>query len=418
MVTPSPIALYGTRTQAPSGLGKADRPSAGAHGEAYLILVRASGPARVHATPSLRRMSQRHAAAVARRLHGSRRSLARRLASFASATPAELRRGAAENAVRWSVNVAVALLVLSLPAAASAASATARPERSPELLAVAVDAPRAQSLARGATLSAGRSPVTVDAGGTRPIHEYKLGAADTLASLSNFYGVSPEAIAYANGITDPLNLEVGRGIRIPPGEGALYTVVEGDTVESVAAKFKADPASIKDYNRLHFEPEHFAPGKLLFVPGAELPGLVYQAAAPAEAPQRPSLIARAPAPQVPAVNAGGGLLMPVRGVITQYMWAGHTGIDVAAPFGTALVAGRAGIVTDTGWVPVGGLRVCVTSGALENCYYHTGAVFVAIGQYVERGQPVASIGMTGVTTGPHVHWETKVNGRFVNPLSQ
>lgn len=364
-------------------------------------------------------MYQRRAAALTRRLHGSRRALARRIAAVPAA-PAAIRRDAARNAIRWSVNAAVAALVLSLPVAASAASATARPERAAAPTAAVAEAPRAQSLARGGTLSAGRSPVTVEAGGTRPIPEYKLGSADTLASLSNFYGVSPEAIAYANGITDPVNLEVGRSIRIPPGEGALYTVVEGDTVESVAAKFKADAAAMKDYNRLNFEPENFAPGKLLFVPGAELPGLVYQAATPAEAPQRPSVIARAPAAQaVPAQSTGGGLLRPVNGVLTTaFLGAAHTGVDLAAPFGTPLASATSGTVTAAGWVPIGGLRVCVTSGAIESCYYHTGALFAAVGQYVERGQPVASIGMTGVTTGPHVHWEIKINGRFVNPLSQ
>jgi murein DD-endopeptidase MepM/ murein hydrolase activator NlpD len=110
--------------------------------------------------------------------------------------------------------------------------------------------------------------------------------------------------------------------------------------------------------------------------------------------------------------------MPVAGVITQYMSAWHSGVDIAAPYGTTLVAVSDGIVSATGWVPVGGLRVCVMSGAVENCYYHTGAVFVAQGQWVERGEAIASIGMTGVTTGPHVHWETKVNGALVNPLSR
>jgi len=54
--------------------------------------------------------------------------------------------------------------------------------------------------------------------------------------------------------------------------------------------------------------------------------------------------------------------------------------------------------------------------ALETCYYHTSAPLVTVGQHVERGQPVALIGMTGVTTGPHTHWETRQGGRIVDPL--
>jgi lysostaphin len=67
---------------------------------------------------------------------------------------------------------------------------------------------------------------------------------------------------------------------------------------------------------------------------------------------------------------------------------------------------------------VGGLRVCVQhSGGLETCYYHASAVYVTPGQTVARGQLIAAIGLTGVTTGPHVHWELKVNGVLQNPLA-
>ena len=360
-------------------------------------------------------MSQRWAATTSRKLRRSRAEIAEQLAEIRDGlSPRRLGSLAGTTGLRWLVNVGVAALVLSLPVAASAASASA-PVGAPSTLLAVADAPRAQSAARGMTISAGRAPVTVNADGVRPIREYTMGAADTLGSMSNFFGVSPEAIAYANGISDPLNLEVGRSIRIPPGDGALYTVAEGDTIESVATRFKVGTSVIKDYNRLHFEPEHFAVGKLIFVPGAELPALVYQTVDPE--PSRPTLIARAAAPAAAPAQGPGGL-WPTAGVITQYMWGGHTGVDLAAPYGTTLVAVTSGVVSSTGWVPVGGLSVCVRDGAVENCYYHTGAVFVSPGQSVERGQPVASIGMTGVTTGPHVHWETKINGRFVNPLGQ
>jgi murein DD-endopeptidase MepM/ murein hydrolase activator NlpD len=162
------------------------------------------------------------------------------------------------------------------------------------------------------------------------------------------------------------------------------------------------------YNRLYFEPEHFAPGQLIFVPGATVPVL--------KRTERPQMIATPSNASLPART--GRLGWPVNGILTQYFWWGHTGVDVAAPYGTTIGASDAGVVVATGWVPVGGLRVCVQhSGGLQTCYYHTGAVFVSPGQTVQRGQAIASIGMTGVTTGPHVHWELKVNGVAANPLS-
>ena len=97
-------------------------------------------------------------------------------------------------------------------------------------------------------------------------------------------------------------------------------------------------------------------------------------------------------------------MRPAAAAITQYVQGSHTGIDVAAPYGTIIVA-------------AGGRRVCVMhAGGLETCDYHTALSLVAIGEHVVRGQPVALMGMTGVTTGPHVHWEAKRNGPIVDPL--
>jgi len=68
---------------------------------------------------------------------------------------------------------------------------------------------------------------------------------------------------------------------------------------------------------------------------------------------------------------------------------------------------------------VGGRRVCVRHpSGIESCDYHTSLPLVSIGDRVLRGQPVALIGMTGQTAGPHVHWEATLDGRFVDPLKQ
>ena len=323
-----------------------------------------------------------------------------------------------------AVNLLVASVVMSLPFLASAASgSTPRSAFSASAvgstsLAPADGAPqvaRAAPAARGGTIAAGRNPVTVQAQGVRPIGEYVLSASDTLWSIANFYGLSAEAVAFANGISDPYHLQVGRQIMIPPLEGALYTVEPGDTVEAVAARFKVDPATINEYNRLYFEPEHFAPGQLIFVQNAVLPTLPLPPDEPAQ--QSNSVIARAAAPSTSVKSGGGYLAWPVAGYISQYMWAGHTGVDIAAPYGSGLAASVSGTITQNGWVAVGGLRTCVKSGNLEECYYHMSAAYYAVGTQVSAGQVIGAIGLTGVTTGPHVHWETKINGQFVNPLA-
>jgi len=108
---------------------------------------------------------------------------------------------------------------------------------------------------------------------------------------------------------------------------------------------------------------------------------------------------------------------PVAGAVSQFLQGSHTGIDIAAPYGSIIVAADEGTVDAAGWVQVGGRRVCVQHAeGVESCYYHTSAALVTVGEHVARGQPIALVGMTGATTGPHVHWEVRENGRIIDPL--
>ena len=110
---------------------------------------------------------------------------------------------------------------------------------------------------------------------------------------------------------------------------------------------------------------------------------------------------------------------PVIGYFSQFLQGAHTGIDVAAPFGSLITADDEGEVTFVGWAPVGGRAVCVLHDkGVESCFYHTSLALVTPGQRVQRGEPVATIGMTGLTTGPHVHWEVKSSGLIVDPLKR
>jgi murein DD-endopeptidase MepM/ murein hydrolase activator NlpD len=315
-----------------------------------------------------------------------------------------------QRGLRLLVNVATALLVLSLPLSAAVnAQATTTPPETVALVSIASvtdeGTARAATAARG-LLAGSRSVVTVAAQDVRPVIEYKVEDGDNLGAIAQKYQVDLDDLAFANGIDDEIRtLHVGESLLIPPGQGALYAVTDSDTVASVAKRFSVDPGVIMTYNRLYFEPEHFAPGQLIFVPGGEVPAMK-RITAPRSIPIPGQLPART-----------GRLSWPVQGVLTQYFWWGHTGVDLAAPYGTTIGSSDDGVVVATGWVAVGGLRVCVQhSGGLQTCYYHTSAVYVTPGQTVVRGQALAAIGMTGVTTGPHVHWEVKLNGVAVNPL--
>lgn len=143
--------------------------------------------------------------------------------------------------------------------------------------------------------------------------------------------------------------------------------------------------------------------------------------APRSDPQAQTPAAR-PAPAPPASGPCGTLRLatPVKGVRTSPFgprWGrNHDGVDIAAPTGTPVRAAECGVVTVRG--PQGGYgnMVCVEhSGRFETCYAHLSRFGVNEGQLVRRGQVIGYVGCTGSCTGPHLHFETRVDGRAQDP---
>jgi murein DD-endopeptidase MepM/ murein hydrolase activator NlpD len=126
-----------------------------------------------------------------------------------------------------------------------------------------------------------------------------------------------------------------------------------------------------------------------------------------------------PAPTGAASAAG--FVWPVHGVITSgfgWRWGRmHEGVDLAVPNGTPVVAAKAGVVIVAGWMGgYGNLVVVDHGGGVATAYGHNTSVTVAVGQFVEQGQLIAYSGSTGHSTGPHVHFEVRINGSAVDPM--
>ncbi|HKU61179.1 MAG TPA: M23 family metallopeptidase [Gemmatimonadales bacterium] len=95
----------------------------------------------------------------------------------------------------------------------------------------------------------------------------------------------------------------------------------------------------------------------------------------------------------------------------------HEGIDVTAPMGTPIEAPAAGVVIETGWESGYGNTVSIDHGyGIVTKFAHTSKILVREGQRVSRGQRIALVGNSGLATGPHLHYEVRVNGRPVDPL--
>jgi len=95
----------------------------------------------------------------------------------------------------------------------------------------------------------------------------------------------------------------------------------------------------------------------------------------------------------------------------------HTGIDIGASYGRAIKASDGGTVIHSGWCGGYGYTVIIDHGkGMSTLYAHCSRIFVSRGQGVGKGQPIAAIGSTGISTGPHLHFEVRVNGVPVNPM--
>jgi len=101
-----------------------------------------------------------------------------------------------------------------------------------------------------------------------------------------------------------------------------------------------------------------------------------------------------------------------------YRWGRlHAGTDVKADVGTTVRASRAGQVTSAGWIGGYGNCVIIDHGdGVQTRYGHLSQVLVSVGQYVEQGEQIALSGNTGRSTGPHLHFEIRINGEPVDPL--
>lgn len=131
----------------------------------------------------------------------------------------------------------------------------------------------------------------------------------------------------------------------------------------------------------------------------------------------------------PTATIGGGRLgMPTEGRLSSgfgrrfhpifHEWRLHAGVDISASCGTPIRAAGDGVVTHAGFDASGGWRLIIDhGGGLQSSYLHAQGYSVSSGQRVRRGDLVGTVGSTGWSTGCHVHFSTKQNGRHIDPQS-
>lgn len=231
---------------------------------------------------------------------------------------------------------------------------------------------------------------------------YTVQAGDTLSGIAQQAGVPLDYLIASNDV-DPSRLRPGQQLVLPTG-GVLHTVKLGQTLADIAKSYEVAEAAIRLANRLTGEP---TAGMRILIP---VPPVVPQATALAlgkgEA-TRFSWPARGP-----ISSPFGPRIHPIYRVSSF-----HSGVDLAISEGTHVHAAASGRVVTAGWEGGYGLLVVVDHEDGYATYYgHLSQLLVSVGQFVEIGQVVARSGNTGLSTGPHLHFEVRCDGVAVDPL--
>lgn len=252
------------------------------------------------------------------------------------------------------------------------------------------------------------------------LQHYKVKDGDTLTGIASRFGVSMMTLWWANKLTTKESLHVGQDLVIPPVSGLIVTVKAGDTLEGVATENKVSAEDIISVNSL--EDTNLIVGQVLVLPGAKGDPIPTPTPKPTKKPSTYS-----GGGGVAPTYSGGAWSWPVRGggnYISQYFHYGHYAIDVAASYGSPVVAALAGTVVYAGWANTGcGYSVILrNSSSIYTMYCHNSTVTVARGQSVSRGQQIARVGSSGTATGSHLHFAVSIGyphqsgSYFVNPL--
>ncbi|MGB3912742.1 MAG: M23 family metallopeptidase [Thermacetogeniaceae bacterium] len=226
-----------------------------------------------------------------------------------------------------------------------------------------------------------------------PVYTVKPG--DTLWSISRLFGVSLSELKTLNGIQDEDLIRVGQILRLP--EMRTHRVSRGETLWSLSRRYGTSVGQLMVLNQIT-DPASLKAGQELIIAGNS------KGVQPVTGQAQKMVFA-----------------WPLKGRITsQYGPRNgefHHGLDIAGEMGELIRAGEKGVVITVGYLPFYGNTVIIDhGGGYKTLYGHISEFLVAKGDTVEKRQPIARVGSTGRSTGPHLHFEVRINDKTVNPI--
>lgn len=226
---------------------------------------------------------------------------------------------------------------------------------------------------------------------------YVVRPGDTISQIAKMFGVSVNTIKWGNNLSGN-TLKVGETLIILPISGVRHTVVRGDTLASIAKKYKGDLEEIANYNDLDTGAK-LAVGTVIIVPDGEITA------------GSPSTSSSSGSNSTGLKEYAGYYMRPLVGSRKTQGIHGQNSIDFGAPVGTPILASAEGtviIAKNGGWNGGYGSYVVVKhSNGTQTLYAHLSTVSVSQGQSVSQGDILGSIGRTGKATGIHLHFEIR-----------
>ena len=233
---------------------------------------------------------------------------------------------------------------------------------------------------------------------------YQVQEGEMVGGIAARFDVSQDAIISLNKIKNTRTLQIGQLLKIPSIDGILYTVKDRDNISGIAKAYKIDEADILSVNKL--KDDVLQKGYVLFLPNAKLDWMTIQ-----------------------EIN-GDLFVCPIHGryrISSRYGWRSdpftknrsfHNGLDMATYRGAPVFAALAGVVVSTGYSTVYGNHVIIRHhSGYKTLYGHLNSIFTSANRYVTTATQIGTVGSTGRSTGPHLHFTVYKNGATINPFS-
>ena len=230
---------------------------------------------------------------------------------------------------------------------------------------------------------------------TKAIHTVQSG--ENLWIIAKKHGVDVPTLFGANDQLDGDYIHPGDQLVVPSQKGVLVTVKKEKSLSQIADQYRVPLATVSRANRL--DPgTRLESGQEIFVPGG-----------------RPLDRGTFIWPLVRYGRISSGFGYRTHPIYRRRMW--HSGIDLTAGYGTPIRAARSGRVVSCSWNGGYGNAVVIKhQNGFQTLYGHCSKIYVKKNQYIKKGQTIAAVGSTGISTGPHLHFEVRKGGRAVNPL--